>query len=44
MHGLVALFLGVNAIAIILLVVRLGTLRVHVVPSRAMVVLMLPVA
>ncbi len=37
MHGLVALFLGVIALAIILLVVGLGTFQVLVVTSRAIV-------
>jgi hypothetical protein len=39
MHGLVALFLGVIALVIILLVVGLSALRVLVVASRAIVAL-----
>ncbi len=39
MHGLVALFLGVIAFGIILLVVGLGALQVPVVMSRAIVAL-----
>ncbi len=39
MHGLVTLFLGVIALAIILLVTGLGDFRVLVITSRAIVAL-----
>ena len=39
MHGLVTLFLEIIALAIILLVVGLGTFQVLVVTSRAIMVL-----
>jgi hypothetical protein len=41
MHGLIALFLGVIALAIILLVLGLGALQVLVVTSRAIMALII---